>query len=50
MAQLYVNNGETITDSTSGEMVLQEDLNNNGSIANLTLGGTGNISRTVSIV
>ena len=38
-AQLYVTNGETITVSTSGDLALHEDLNNNGTIANLTLGG-----------
>jgi hypothetical protein len=38
-AQLYVTNGEIVTVSTSGDLNLQEDLNNNGTITNLTLGG-----------
>ena len=40
-AQLYVTTGETITVSTSGDLNLQESLNNNGTITNLTLGGAG---------
>ncbi len=39
-AQLYITSGETITVSTSGDLVLQEDLNNNGTIINLILGGS----------
>ena len=48
-AQLYVANGETITVATSGDLNLQEDLNNNGTITNLTLGGSGAITGTGSI-
>jgi len=50
-AQLYVPTGETITVSTSGDLNLQESLNNNGTITNLTLGGarTNTIAGTGSI-
>jgi hypothetical protein len=50
-AQLYVTTGETITVSTSGDLNLQEDLNNNGIITNLTLGAGNaqNISGTGTI-
>jgi hypothetical protein len=39
-AQLYVTTGETITVSTSGDLSLHEELNNNGIITDLTLGGS----------
>lgn len=50
-AQLYVPIGENITVSTTGDLNLQEDLNNNGTITDLTLGGsnTNAISGTGSI-
>jgi len=47
-AQLYVTTGETITVSTLGDLALQEDLNNNGTITNLTLGG-GNAQNILGI-
>ncbi len=45
-AQLYVSNSETIKVEVSGDLFLAEDLNNNGNITNLTVGG--NKSQIVS--
>jgi hypothetical protein len=43
-AQLYLTSGETVTVSTTGDLVLQEDLNNNGTINNLTINGSNALS------
>lgn len=54
-AQLYIASGETVKVVTAGDLVLQEDLINNVTLANLTLsggnaqsiGGTGTVSNFV---
>lgn len=51
-AQLSVANGERVSITSAGELVLLEDLTNNGTIDDLTLGGTSaqSISGTGTIV